>query len=270
MIERLVIEDPNRTAVKWWPNTEALKGRTEFIFTPGINVLLGPNGCGKSTVIRVMANLFHCAQGGVPKVTSHSLSEAVHDRHTSTARLLDGARPVHDGKSVSFCDPSVERGVFGGQFDEDFFMEGIQSTMFKGSTGERTGISLPRIFDTIEGKNVPAVEWAIPKPDPKERERYPATHLVESFLAGNGGTPGPHTILLDEPERALRLMYQHRMWNRFTGLCKAQVIVATHCPFALGYPPDKVNYIELVPGYLDECMLTLRAFAKRFPPGALL
>lgn len=267
MIERLVIEDPNRTAVPWWPNVEGLKGRTEFVFTPGINVLLGPNGCGKSTVIRVMANLFHCHQGGVPKVTSHSASEAVHDRHLPTARLLDGARPVHDGKSVSFCDPSIERGLVGGQFDEDFFMEGIQSTVFKGSTGERTGISLPRIFDTIEGKLVPAMEWAIAKSTPKDEDRYPAAKLIETFLAGNGGTPGPHTILLDEPERALRIIYQHRMWNRFVGRHKAQVIVATHSPFALGYPHDKVNYIELVPGYLDECVATLRQFGKRFPPG---
>lgn len=35
------------------------KGRKQVVFKPGLNILVGPNGCGKTTVLRILAEIFH-------------------------------------------------------------------------------------------------------------------------------------------------------------------------------------------------------------------
>jgi len=62
VILELVIEDPKRTPVEWWPQVDALKGTSRVAFRrEGLTVLWGPNGSGKSTLLRMIARLTRCS-----------------------------------------------------------------------------------------------------------------------------------------------------------------------------------------------------------------
>lgn len=52
MIRSLEILDSKNTFLKWLGNVEALSTPRKFEFKPGLNVIWGRNGAGKSTIIR--------------------------------------------------------------------------------------------------------------------------------------------------------------------------------------------------------------------------
>lgn len=149
------------------------------------------------------------------------------------------------------CDPNQAIGLVGGMagFDWDFGTEGIANAMMKGSAGEvimqRLNAPLKGI---VEGK-APAIEW-------KAEDAAVATFL-------KGTLPeGPPSILLDEPDRSIAMKIQAGLWQNLAlkHCARSQVIAASHSPFALNLPG--AHYIDMVPGYLEEC----RETAKRFLP----
>lgn len=246
MIEALVIDNPERTAVSWWPKVEALKNRTRLEFGPGLTLLWGPNGCGKSTVLRTLARLTHCEQGGTPLVTTTSLQEL----RSSDCGVLDGARIIGDGRPVHFLDPAAEAGLFGGgaAFDYDFIHEGVDSMYIRGtSSGQQVTAKANRIFESAaKMKEVP---WKV------SRQTWNHEVLERSTAAlrpSEGVALGRSTLLLDEPDRSLSIPRQTELWHLFSRQERFQVIVATHSPFALAWA-SKAKIIDLQEGYLTEC-----------------
>ena len=77
MIYKLDILDAAKTPVPWLLSVEAFKKPCTFEFKPGLNVLWGRNGSGKTSLTKVLARLFHCEQGNQPIVTQESLSDLV-------------------------------------------------------------------------------------------------------------------------------------------------------------------------------------------------
>ena len=69
---------------------------------------------------------------------------------------------------------------------------------------------------------------------------------------------GQRTMLMDEPDSGLSIMYQHFFWKDVVGKAKKagfQVIVVSHSVFALGLD---ANYIETEEGYLKQCKKILK------------
>jgi len=130
------ILDPKGTHISWWENVEALNKPQTFKFKPGINVLWGKNGSGKTTIIKAIARLTHCEQSGSPVVTQTSISNLFDRFFTDTADFRKAVKLSHDGQGVRYFDPGNTVGLFGGSFDYDFLGEGIGNTMFKGSAGQ--------------------------------------------------------------------------------------------------------------------------------------
>lgn len=243
MIYELQVNNPDTACVPWWPDVKQLKGRKKIKFTSGLNVLVGPNGSGKSTILSLMGMLFHCEQGGVQKPTWSSMNKVLGDR----SRHLIGVKPIHDGKPVIYTSPDKKVGTFGGSFDEDFFMEGVRNTMFRGSSGETTIQRLGLALAVILGhEKAPPIDMSRVTRMSKE---------VEAFLAGNKklkkGQRSRPTIILDEPDRSLDMNWQIGFWVRAAQAARsrAQILVAAHSPMVFFVP--KVNIIELEPGYAD-------------------
>ena len=66
------------------------------------------------------------------------------------------------------------------------------------------------------------------------------------------GRTGPQTILLDEPERALGVVLQKKLFNDIlTQFSDLQIILATHSLFCLKL--KDVNFIEFEPDYIKQC-----------------
>ena len=83
------------------------------------------------------------------------------------------------------------------------------------------------------------------------------------MLKGTLDDTGVPTLLFDEPDRSLDIPLQARFWElmALVGIRRErQIIAASHSVFALGLPG--VNYIEVVPGYMDKCLVAYRGAAR--------
>jgi len=253
MIYEIHIKDPSETPIPWWHKVPWLQ-RESFTFGPGLTILFGPNGSGKSTLLLALARLFHCAQGGVPVITESSIREFTYRNRTiadKTLRSLDSLSVKHDGRIKGFFEAGKRIGAAGGYFDDDFFDDGVRSTLMRGSHGETHLDALARILshscepvaDRV-GKRVNDLwlSW---------REQ------VLAFLAPNA-EPGPPTLLLDEPDRSLSIPRRVELWRALLDASKrVQILLASHDSLCLRLPPDRVTYLETEPGYLNRCRAAL-------------
>ena len=248
MIYKLTIKDAAHTPVPWLPQIEAFRQPRTFDFKPGINVLWGRNGSGKTSLTKVLARLLHCEQGGSPSVTHESLAELVGGSF-SEIDLKKGVEISHDGQGTRHFDPGHAVGLMGGgaAFDWDFGSQGVANAMYKGSSGQTTMFRFDQLIKEIVAGDIPEVEWKAPRESGAgiwgDRVR-----LASFFLEGNADQGQP-TVLLDEPERSYDLNAQVGVWRLLRAYAdQVQFIVASHSLFALKIPD--ANYIELSPRYL--------------------
>lgn len=259
MIHSFEILNPDKTHIPWLAKVPALAKPRKFEFKPGLNILWGRNGSGKSTVLKAMARLLHCEQGGQPCVTQTSISTLVeHFRFSDKKAMQDLPKAVtlhHDGQGVRCFDPGNAVGLMGGgaAFDDDFFSMGVSNAMFKGSAGQQTMFRFDAVAGAILDKKVPKVEWKFGKNVNSTWTEY--VKVAETFLKGEG-EPGQPTILLDEPERSYDLPKQINVWRFIRAYSsEVQFIVASHSLYALRIP--EAHYIELDEGYLTDALLCL-------------
>jgi len=261
MIYKLDIRDATQTPVKWLSSVEAFKTPRTFEFKPGLNILWGRNGSGKTSLTKVLARLFHCEQGNHPAVSQESLSELLGGDRFNPINLSKGLAIEHDGQGVRHFDPGHAVGLTAGgaAFDWDFGMEGIQNQLFKGSAGQTNMFRFDRILNEIVTGEVPEVTWKIQRELVNDvwRERI---DLAKSILKKNG-KKGPPTILLDEHERSYDLNAQVGVWRLLRAYSdQVQFIVASHSLFALKIPD--AHYIELSPRYLAGSEAVLEILQK--------
>ena len=55
MITSVKIKDNTKTPFEYVSNIEAFENGREFIFKPGVNVIIGKNGSGKSTLLNIIS-----------------------------------------------------------------------------------------------------------------------------------------------------------------------------------------------------------------------
>lgn len=60
MITSIRIDDNKKTPFKYIPKIKAFKNGSEFIFKPGVNVIVGKNGSGKSTLLNMISKYMLC------------------------------------------------------------------------------------------------------------------------------------------------------------------------------------------------------------------
>lgn len=245
MIAALHIDDPTRTIIPWWSKVTALQGVTTWHFTPGLNILWGPNGSGKTSIVLALAKLTHCAQGGTPAITRSSVEPFLDPERTP-----DGVWLEQDGQPVVHVDPGRMAGIVGGGFDDDFFDAGLKNILAKGSAGQLSTFRWNEIMragppaEVVDSLGTCVNDlWLEAK-----------ARAVQSLAATI--PKGPRTILMDEPDRSIDLPAQATFWKSLTHPKVPQVIVATHSPFAVDILG--ANYIELEPGYLEKCRAVLR------------
>lgn len=245
MITKLTINDPAKLPIKWWEKAECLKKIKTLEFKPGLNVLWGRNGSGKSSVLALLAKFFHAEQGRYTFISRESLSEFV-PYGTKPIEVFGSATIEHDSQGVMYFNPDHRPGLVGGMagFDYDFMDAAMGNIFVKGSCGELEMYQLNQCLAAIkDGKRID-VKFKHKK---EESERQ----YLQEFLKGNI-PDGQPTFLLDEPERSCDLPVQKALMNflqkRATDV---QIIVASHSVFAANIPG--ANYIEFSEGYLAKC-----------------
>jgi len=229
--------------------------KKELEFKPGLNILFGPNGCGKSTVLRILSDTMFATQGGTSVVTSSALRDAVDLIGRSEPADEIGLSVAHDGQPVVFCDPRNSVGLADGAFDDDFMDLGLRNLFAQkeASHGQLSAHRIDKTLAVLTGKEKApsAVEWRVSRKNVNTHWAA-AFDIVEARMKASIERGQP-TIILDEPEANFSLLWQSRLWDLISSpevTRDYQVIVATHSVFALGIPD--ANYIDFEPGYVEK------------------
>lgn len=244
------------------------KGRRKVTFKPGLNILFGPNGCGKSTILQILGRTMCATQGGISTLTESAIQDGVDmfagigKGKSMTSRV--GLKVEHDGQPVVFCDPRAAVGLIGGAFDDDFFSAGVREVTERRSHGQRALSRSNGALAVLLG-HVPFPTEVAARVNRKHVNDMwqRALDVLEAQMAPTIDK-GQGSVLLDEPEANFSLVWQARLWARLAQAEVAknfQLIVASHSPFALGIA--HANYIDLVAGFRQECEDALR---KQFGP----
>lgn len=244
---------------KGWPveNLKAFGLTTgqprRFTFKPGANVLFGPNGSGKTTLLRIMGAFSGCPEhggwSGLPESFTLDEKKRFPACLIGAARLGPGveAKVSWDGTAtfMHLAAKSDEPMIaFGMPHDvlDDF--EQVSVMMAKPSTGQGRAMRLGKVLRKVK----------LERPDLLALKPYDHDGKGKRFLDYVKKLPrkGPHTLLLDEPERSLDADAQILFWKRLLPAManELQVIVTSHSPFAL-FVPD-VNVVELEPGGVEK------------------
>lgn len=236
------------------PGECLLKGRT-FKFTPGLNVLFGPNMTGKSTILKTIAihGLTRSAWSNldfmgyeVGKTFETRNMQGYFDKQLKFNAKVDIDGPVYwmNDEDVTRHQDGKGKGCGYGHGMFDYATESVMTMEgFRQSAGEK---EMVRQYNTLA--NIYEGKWAFSLEkfmEVYEQRKGAGLKYVNTMLRYakrtvlKGGRP---TILLDEPERHLGFENADSVFSGFlpqlANECGYQIIVASHymmLPFMKDY-----------------------------------
>jgi energy-coupling factor transporter ATP-binding protein EcfA2 len=266
----------NCTAVPYLETSQLMQSHPDGIAfsTDKPNVLVGPNGIGKSALMTAMAKLTFSYQTGVSALDNNYLETMLEPALWTRRRAgwdevvefmaglvvdTDFApaayyRPWH----IPGNDEMVTAAMQCGYFKE---AKAYARLVEKRSSGQGCSALLKRVFDVLDG-DVSTLQQYIQqnwsyglKPVDLTKQRGVADYqyfveemkkratLPEQFLP---------VLLLDEPEQSLDARSALEFWRKVAAVdtSKVQVIAATHSLYPLLHP-EQFNIVEATLGYAD-------------------
>jgi len=240
-------------------------GRKTFEFQKGVNILFGPNGCGKTTLINILGAYSGTRAGwstfGDPL---YSMDHEYPELFAKNAPAQVKAQVCWDGTASFLMSPKT--GSPGGATLDDSqdglmdFGMVVGEMMAKVSSGQERIIRINRLAEVL--KTVPDLT--------KKPKNYSDVNdlwqkSMDKFVkyVKSRTLDGPSTLLLDEVDQSMAIPLQKDFWTiAVPNIAKRfQVIAATHCPFALAHREAK-GFIEMDPGYTDACMKAVKALVN--------
>lgn len=258
MITSIKIKDNTKTPFEYVSNIEVFENDREFIFKPGVNVIIGKNGSGKSTLLNIISMYMLCEKSMCSEMPTEALDfPPVFD---DDDRVLDGIDISSDyvGKVFRLL-PSIEtdrNDVLKNINNFNLYVNSIQK-----SYGEKVVLSLESLFNSMFGQK----DYTFPIQDLVEYKKKSNTFWIKridsllKYYKRNRITltesSFEYTVLMDEPDRNLDIDNIMQIYNVLSlHKPQTQIIAIIHNP-ALIYKLSKldcVNFIEMTEGYLSE------------------
>lgn len=245
MITKVVINNNGDTPIEYLSGLGAFKNGKTYEFKPGVNIIVGKNGCGKTTLMNLirkylLVDLSECSAGAFNHNINAICFGLGDDKH-----MYAGADVYADYRRNTFrlCHAG-ER-----QHNDEIFENDHSFSEFFGqresSTGEGVIVALNALFARMfsKGANL-TFDYMRFKDNYKPYTDYVADHIVDG---------DEWTILMDEPDRNLDIENIGRI-KAVLDFHKphTQIIAVVHNPLlicALSKNPE-VNFIEMTRGYV--------------------
>lgn len=268
MIRSVTVRDARCAPYSYVADIPALKEGTTIEFKPGINIIVGANGCGKSTLIKTIATYLLCGNGCMKTPTGYNaVGDAVNDRHlwdpTESEKLLDGVDVAHDYNGVAFIlRNSYEMENGDALRDMDSFVSAYKRRV--SSMGENTMFSIQTLFDVMfADKGVEYLAFPVANLKKimdnagdvwKERIRQLLQYYKRNQVTDLTPEDFQYTVLMDEPDRNLDIYNLDQVADILSQDKEMTQLIATvHNPLLIARLSRKpnVNIIEMTEGYVN-------------------
>lgn len=268
MIRSVTVRDARCAPYSYVADIPALKEGTTIEFKPGINIIVGANGCGKSTLIKTIATYLLCGNGCMKTPTEYNaVGDAVKDRHlwdpTEGEKLLDGVDVAHDYNGVAFIlRNSYEMEEGEALRDMDSFVSAYKRRV--SSMGENTMFSIQTLFDVMfADKGVEYLAFPVANLKKimdnagdvwKERIRQLLQYYKRNQVTDLTPEDFQYTVLMDEPDRNLDIYNLDQVADVLSQDKEMTQLIATvHNPLLIARLSQKpnVNIIEMTEGYVN-------------------
>ena len=246
MVYKVVIKDNKKSPIHYLPDLDSFQNGKEFIFKPGVNIIVGENGCGKTTLMNIirkylMVNYMDCDKGDY-RCNINSLYEDL-----CQMSFLDGVDVYADYRKNTF------RLSHAGEKEQSQALRTFEDfgTMFSqkhSSTGESVLVAVNSLFNYMfrKGAKLTFDYGQFKESDPLYWE-YVKNHWQQGS--------DEWTILMDEPDRNLDI----ENIDQIKGILSfhkeyTQIIAVVHNPLLI-YNLSKnkeVNMIEMTEGYVKK------------------
>lgn len=149
MITSVKIKDNTKTPFEYVSDIEAFENGREFIFKPGVNVIIGKNGSGKSTLLNIISMYALCEKSMCSEMPTEALD---------FPPIFDDDDKVFDGIDISSdYAGKVFRLLPSAEMNRDSVLKNISNldlyvNNIRRSYGEKVVLSLESLFNLMFGQ----------------------------------------------------------------------------------------------------------------------
>lgn len=252
MIKELTIRDNTKLSRPYASNLKAFQNGKTYKFEKGVNIIIGKNGTGKSTLIKLMADMMLCNRRRISEIPNFFLLDKPFGRD---GELLDGADIKSDYSGVVYnllsSNEMENDDIVGRAENAALYIEETTS-----STGEKQNLLLGNLFNTaFKNKNI---QFPIEELKKMANGKESVVKLLDYYKRNQINVTKEdfeYTFLLDEPDRNLDITNINSLYDILSFHKEyTQLICVIHNPVlifklsGLGH----INWIELSENYLDE------------------
>ena len=275
MIYKVEIKDNKKCPFNYVSDIEAFENGTIFTFKPGVNIIIGENGCGKSTLMGLIKKYLLIEK---TEVTDKEIKRGLLEWSWKgkSEDKVSGIRVKADYGKNTFVFLHLEEYE---KCDAEYAMKSFRNfgaffDMKNSSTGESVIISINNFFAHIfsneinpflDYKNVIQKEIEYYKKDGNDEKVKFLENYIKYIDENNCDEINEHTILFDEPDRNLGLENLENI-KPILDYHKegTQVICVIHNPLLI-YSLSKnkeINFIEMTKGYKDKIINEINKLVK--------
>lgn len=262
MITSVEIKDNTQTPYGYMRNLEALANGKVYTFKKGVNVIVGKNGCGKTTLLKSIYDFCLCRDSIGSKAPRKAL-DMIHFfpiSLTENNTLLDGVKVKADylGKVYRLmCESELKDSNVSDNIENVVLSMDLSAS----STGEKminaVDFMLGELFNEKKSHKFPIEKLAEMGNDAnitwKERIENLLRYYKENRIEVTDAD-FEFTALLDEPDRNLDFENIQSIYNILRKHKKGlQIIAVIHNPILI-YKLSKckgVNFVEMTEGYVQ-------------------
>ena len=264
MIKRIDFIDINNSPISYLTDIDFFNKNKSVSFKSGVNVVVGHNGCGKTTLLNLIRRYTLCLTTITSTCPSGNLEfEDLLTKRFNSDDICDGIKIISDYQGVVFN--MLDKSVLSQRDNALSSHNNFQSyfNMLHCSTGEGVVESLTNLFKTMFDSKT---NLEFPIKDLKkisECDGLPnqnkAKHLLKYYKENSFKYEDPKdfefTVLMDEPDRNIdinRLKEIYGVLNRKKE--QTQIIAVIHNPILI-YKLSKIkdiNFIEMTENYVED------------------